>query len=418
VNQISKFKRFISSIAPGFFMVGYVIGTGSVTTMAVSGARFGMSLTWALMLSCLFTAFIMIAISRLTIVSGNTLIYNFRKYIHPSFGIFMILALSVTIVSSIIGISAIVSEVFQEWTKPITKNGVGISPIIFSIILLGTLYILFWNGNHKIFIRFLTLMVALMAFCFILTMILVIPDASVIANGLIPRIPNVGEPHLVIAGMVGTTMAGVCLVSRSTIVKEQRWSLKDLKVERRDTSISMFLTFLVSAAIIASAAGTLHLRGIHINNAIEMLYTLEPLVGDLAISVFAVGILCAGFSSIFPNMVMLPWLINDFKKSEKSLKSNFYRILVFIVASSGLLIPLFGGKPVAIMIASQAVSPLVMPVLIGSLFYLINNKKIVGNYNPGLIINTAILLTFVFSVFMAVISFQGFTSIFKQVILI
>jgi len=413
VNKISKIKNFISSIAPGFFMVGYVIGTGSVTTMAVSGARFGMSLTWALLLSCFFTAFIMIAISRLTIVSGNTLIYNFRKYIHPSLGIFMILALSVTIVSSIIGVSAIVTEVFQEWTKPITENGVGISPIISSIVLLGTLYILFWNGNHKIFIRFLTVMVALMAFCFILTMIIVIPDASVIANGLVPRIPDVGEPHLVIAGMVGTTMAGVCLVSRSTIVKEQRWTLKDLKTERRDTSISMSLTFLVSAAVIASAAGTLHLRGIHINNAIDMLYTLEPLVGDLAISVFAVGILCAGFSSIFPNMVMLPWLINDFKKSEKSLKSTFYRILVFIVAFSGLLIPLFGGKPIAIMIASQAVSPLVMPVLIGSLFYLINNKKIVGNYNPGLIINSVIILTFFFSIFMAAISFQGFISIFK-----
>lgn len=215
MDQISKFKKFISSIPPGFLMVGYVIGTGSVTTMAVSGARFGMSLTWALLLSCLFTAFIMIAISRLTIVSGNTLIYNFRKYIHPSLGIFMILALSVTIVSSIIGISAIVTEVFQEWTKPVTENGVGISPIIFSIIL-------FWNGNHKKFIRFLTVMVALMAFCFILTMIIVIPDASVIANGLVSRIPDVGEPHLVIAGMVETTMAGVCLVSRSTIVKEQR----------------------------------------------------------------------------------------------------------------------------------------------------------------------------------------------------
>jgi manganese transport protein len=409
----NKFKDFISSIAPGFFMVGYVIGTGSVTTMAVSGARFGMSLTWALLLSCLFTAFIMIAISRLTIVSGNTLIYNFRNYIHPALGIFMVATLTITIVSSIIGITAIVTEVFQEWTKPITKNGRGISPILSSIVLLGTLYALYWNGKHKTFIRFLTIMVALMAFCFILTMVIVIPDFSVIANGLIPGIPEVGEPHLVIAGMVGTTMAGVCLVSRSTIVKERGWKLKDLYEEKRDTTISMGLTFLVSAAIIASAAGTLHQRGIYINDAIEMLYTLEPLVGDLAISVFAIGILCAGFSSIFPNMVMLPWLLNDYNKTERKLKSKFYRILVLIIAFSGLLVPIFGGKPVAIMIISQAVSPLVMPVLIGSLFYLINNKKVVGNYKPGKIINAAILLTFVFSVFMAVISFQGFASILK-----
>lgn len=166
-------------------------------------------------------------------------------------------------------------------------------------------------------------------------------------------------------------------------------------------------------SFISSIAPGFFMVGYVIGTAIEMLYTLEPLVGDLAISVFAIGILCAGFSSIFTNMVMLPWLLNDYKKSETSLKSAFYRILVFIVAFSGLLIPLFGGKPVAIMIASQAVSPLVMPVLIGSLFYLINKKKIVGNYKPGKIINGAILLTFVFSIFMAVISFQGFTSILK-----
>ena len=410
--KFEKVKKFISSIAPGFFMVGYVIGTGSVTTMAVAGARFGMSLTWALLLSCLFTAFLMIAISRVTIVSGNTLIYNFRKHIHPALGIFMILALSVTIISSIMGVTAIVAEVFQEWTKPITQNNSGISPVIFSFVLLGVLYLLFWKGKHQTFIRVLTIMVALMAFCFILTMIIVIPDAATLAKGLVPRIPNVGEPHMVIAGMVGTTMAGVCLVSRSTLVKEQGWKLKDLKEERRDSSISMSLTFLVSAAIIASAAGTLYIKGIHIDNAVEMLYTLEPLAGDLAISVFAMGIFSAGFSSIFPNMVLLPWLLNDYNKSEKSLKSTFYRVLVFIVAGSGLIIPLFGGKPVAIMIASQAVSPLVMPLLIGSLFYLLNNKKVIGQYKPGIIINIAVLLTFIFSIFMAAISFQGFSKLF------
>src|SRR5690554_3549702 len=116
-------KNFFSSIAPGIFMIGYVIGTGSVTTMAVSGARFGMSLTWALALSCLFTAFLMVAISRLTIVSGKTILHNFRKHIHPAVGIFMIGALMVTALTSIMGVTAIVSSVFQEWTKSISPSG-------------------------------------------------------------------------------------------------------------------------------------------------------------------------------------------------------------------------------------------------------------------------------------------------------
>ena len=75
----------------GFFMIGYVIGTGSVTTMATAGARYGMSLTWALFLSCFFTAILMIAISRLTIVTDNTIMYNFRIHIHPVISVFVLL---------------------------------------------------------------------------------------------------------------------------------------------------------------------------------------------------------------------------------------------------------------------------------------------------------------------------------------
>lgn len=389
-------------------MVGYVIGTGSVTTMVVAGARYNMSLTWALLLSCLFTAFLMIGISRLTIVSGKTLINNFRNHIHPAVGIIIIIALMVTAIASIMGITAIASSVFQEWTGSITSSGSGIHPVISSLILLGILYGLFWLGKHKTFLKFLTIMVSIMAICFVLTMILVIPDISQIAKGLIPQIPNTGEPHIVIAGMVGTTMAGICLVSRGTIVKEKGWQIKDLKEERIDSSVAMLLTFIISAAIIAASAGTLNVQGIYVNDAVEMMHTLEPLVGRFAMSIFAIGILSAAFSSIFPNMVILPWLLNDYYDRETSLKVPVYRILVLFIALSGLVVPVLGGRPVIIMIASQAVSPLIMPILIGALFYLLNNNRVMGTYKSGWLLNTAIGITFIFSIFMSLISFQGF----------
>ena len=36
-----KIKKLASSIGPGIFIIGYIIGTGSVTSMATSGARYG-----------------------------------------------------------------------------------------------------------------------------------------------------------------------------------------------------------------------------------------------------------------------------------------------------------------------------------------------------------------------------------------
>ena len=407
-SKKSKLAQFLSSIAPGIFMIGYVIGTGSVTTMATAGARYGMSLTWALFMSCFFTAILMIAISRLTIITGRTLMYNFRTYVHPALTVFIIVALMVTVVSSIMGVTAIVAEVVQEWSKPLTANHTGIHPALSGGFMIALLYGLFWNGRHANFIKLLSVMVGIMGLCFVLTMIMVIPDPGEIITGMVPKIPDTGKPHLVIAGMVGTTMAGVCLVSRSTLVMEKGWTKNDLHIERRDSIISMALTFFLSAAIIASAAGTLHPKGIFIDNAIDMVHTLEPLAGRFAISVFVSGIFCAGLSSIFPNMVLLPWLISDYKNTSREMRTKLYRVLVLIVALTGLTIPLFGGKPVPVMIASQAVSPLIMPLLIGFLIYLLNKKTLMKNYRPSLGMNAALGLTFLFSLYMCGIAFQGF----------
>ena len=56
----------LSAVGPGLFLIGYNIGTGSVTTMARTGAEHGMTLFWALILSCLFTYILMVAYGRVT----------------------------------------------------------------------------------------------------------------------------------------------------------------------------------------------------------------------------------------------------------------------------------------------------------------------------------------------------------------
>ena len=74
-----KIKKTLKDYGPAFFIIGYVVGTGSVTSMVVSGAKFGLSLSWALLLSCFFTYFLLISISKLTIISGKTLMLNFKQ---------------------------------------------------------------------------------------------------------------------------------------------------------------------------------------------------------------------------------------------------------------------------------------------------------------------------------------------------
>jgi Mn2+/Fe2+ NRAMP family transporter len=142
---LEKAKKKLNDLGPAFFIIGYVVGTGSVTSMVVSGAKFGLSLSWALLLSCFFTYFLLISISKLTIVSGDTLMFNFKKTFGKPVTIFIIVALVVSIVSSCIGVMGVVAEVTMEWINVKTSISFLNKPVV-SIFFIVVLIILFWNG--------------------------------------------------------------------------------------------------------------------------------------------------------------------------------------------------------------------------------------------------------------------------------
>ena len=340
--------------------------------------------------------------------------YNIKQHVGWFASVFIIIGLMVTVISSIMGVMAVVAQVIQEWTRPMTSDHTGLSPLITSIIFLSFLLFLFWTGKHGIFIRFVSLMVGVMGIAFVLTNFMIIHDPADMFRGLIPHIPSTGKPHLIIAGMVGTTMAAVVLVSRSIIIAEKGWKVEELHIERRDAIISASVLFLVSAAIMASAAGTLYPRGITVENAIDMVSTLEPLAGRFAITVFVTGIIAAGLSSIFPNMLLLPWLICDYKGINRDLTKRIFRLLVIIVTLSGLVIPVFGGQPIIIMIASQAFSPLMMPLLTIFLMIIMNKRSVMGKNVNGFWLNTGLTITLLFSIFMFFIAFEGYVDFFRE----
>ena len=144
-----------------------------------------------------------------------------------------------------------------------------------------------------------------------------------------------------------------------------------------------------------------------------MVSTLEPLAGRFAIALFVTGIIAAGLSSIFPNMLLLPWLISDYQGKSRDLTNKLFRILVILVTLTGLIIPLFGGKPIVIMIASQAFSPLMMPLLIIFLLILLNSKKVMGDQKIGFWLNAGLATTLLFSIFMFFIAFEGYAEFFN-----
>ena len=416
-NTISfseKLKNKIKDFGPAFFIIGYVVGTGSVTSMVVSGAKFGLSLSWALLLSCFFTYFLLISISKLTIVTGDTLMFNFKKTFGKPFTIFIITALGVSIVSSCIGVMGVVAEVTMEWISVKTSISFLNGPIV-SIFFIFLLISLFWTGKHENFIKAMSAMVGFMALAFIITSVMVIKESGVSIIEFFPDLPKGDNTGLIIAGIVGTTMAGVCLASRSILVQEQGWGLHDLKKENKDARSSMILTFLISLAIMISATGTLYFKGTNVDSATDMMNALGPWAGDFALTLFTLGIIGAGLSSIFPNLLLFPWLLADYTGTPRDMKKPLFKLIVVLVALSGLIVPFLGGKPVWILIASQALSPFVMPLITLFLIILLNKSEVMKEYKINLWMNIALGATFIFNCYMLYVALIALIKLIQEI---
>ncbi len=399
---MQRAAKGLALLLPGIFLLGFNIGTGSVTAMAKAGAEYGMSLLWTIVASCLCTFFMINLYSRYTLVTGETALEAFRKHIHPAVGIFFLTALTFGVAGSVMGVMGIVADICYEWSKALVEGG--ISPIYFAIFFVSLVYFIFWNGKTQFFERSLAVIVAVMSACFLLNFFIMMPPPIDILKGFVPSIPVVSDgeskaPFLIIASMIGTTVFSGLFIIRTTLVKEAGWTMADYKTQRFDACFSVSLMFIISASIMAAAAGTLYVEGISLSKASQMIVILEPLAGALATAIFAFGLIAAGVSSQFPNILMLPWLICDYTGAKRDMTLPKYRIMVFIISLLGLVVPIFEARPVFVMIISQAFNAIILPITVACIFYLTNRSDLMKQHINSKIGNVILSGIFIFSLF-------------------
>jgi Mn2+/Fe2+ NRAMP family transporter len=408
--MLARLSKTLALFLPGIFLLGFNIGTGSVTAMAKAGATYGMSLLWTIVASCVATYFMINAYGRYTLVTGETALQAFRRHIHPAVGIFFIVALGAGVCGSVMGVMGIVAEVSSVWSEGLVEGG--IAPVWFAAFFISLVYFIFWNGRTQSFERTLAVIVAVMSVCFIANFFLLMPPPMDIVKGLVPSLPAVPldagrGPFLVIASMVGTTVFSGLFIIRTTLVKEAGWTLADSDKQRNDALVAVVMMFVISGSIMAAAAGTLHAEGLGLDKASQMIGLLEPLAGSLATTVFVVGIVAAGVSSQFPNVLMLPWLLCDFGESSRDMTLPRYRLMVLVISLLGLVVPIFEARPVLVMIVSQAFNAVILPVTVACILYLGNRRDLMGEHRNTLSTNAVLAAILLFSLVTTSMGIRG-----------
>ena len=413
---MSKLIKAVLGFGPGIFAIGYTIGTGSVTSMIVAGSTFGMQLLWVLLLSCLFSGALIYAYGNFALVTGETALHAFRKYLPYGkwIGIAIIVGVTFGQWNSLIGILGISSNIIFEllalYFPAISQYKYGVV-IAIAAVVIGVMYSILLIGRYSLFEKVLVFFVSIMGVSFIVSLVFVHPLPVEVARGLIPSIPEVPGGRMMVAAFVGTTMAAATFLSRPLFIQGKGWTMDNQDQQKKDAIMAALMVFVVSGSIMSVAHGALFHKQTPITDVLGMVGALEPIAGRLSLTLFFFGTLSAGLSSVFPCLLIAPLLIEDYRSGKLDTRSRQFRIITGFASVLALTIPVLGFNPIRGQLLTQVFNVFVLPLVVAGIIVVINNRKLMAAHAAGGLLNTLLGLAFLFSI---MISYNGILAIQTQ----
>lgn len=370
-----KIFLFLSVLGPGMITAVVDNDASGVASYSVVGAKFGYSMLWILLISTISLGVIQEMSARLGIVTGKGLSDLIRENYGVKIAFFAMLINVITCwgtsISEIAGIAA-------------SMELLGVNRYI-SIPLIGALmWIFILKGNYRTAER-VFLWLTIFYFSYVISAYLVKPDwGMVIKSTFVPDFrPEFDYIYLAIA-IIGTTITPWMQFYLQSAVVDKGIRTEHLKYERLEVYLGAFVTDFFAFFIIVATGATLYLHGIKIWSAEEAALALKPLAGDYCFMLFALGFLNASLlgATILP--IASSYAVCEFFGWESGLNKkfeeapHFYYIFTGVLVLSMLVVLIPGFPLIKVMVFSQVVNGILLPVILFLMLKLINNKKLMG----------------------------------------
>jgi len=373
-------KNWLKNIGPGTLVTAAFIGPGTVTMCTKAGVAFGYDLLWALALSIIACLVLQEMAARLGIVSQKGLSEVLRSEIHnpilKSIMIFIIISAifignaayeAGNLSGAVLGLSSVIESPFIA-VGEVTFNYISI--------LIGLIaFIILYIGKYKVLERSLITLVIFMSLAFIITAILTKPNLLEVLQGFIPNFSS--NKTWTIIGLIGTTVVPYNLFLHASLVSEKWKSSDDLQAAKRDTQVAILLGGLISMAIVVAAASV---QTQDVTNAADLALSLEPLFGQAAKHVLALGLFAAGITSAITAPLAAAYVVKGCFGWSDGLKSGKFRMVWILVLITGVVFSSVGFKSIEIITFAQIANGLLLPIVAAFLLWAMNQTNLLGRF--------------------------------------
>lgn len=385
-----KIIFFLSVIGPGIIAANADNDAGGISTYSTVGAHFGFKMLWVLLLVTISLAITQEMGVRMGLVTRQGLGGVIREHFGVRWTTFAMLTMLIANLGTITAEFAGIASSFEIF---------GISKYFSVPIAAAVVWFILYKGSfkttQKIFLIFSAFYIV-----YIINGFIIKPDFGAAVKSLVqPTIEWTTPFLLTMIALIGTTITPWGQFFIQSYVVDKGLEIKHYKTEKAEVFIGAFITDIVSFFIIISTAATMYKYGIDIKDAKDAAIALQPLAGNFAQALFAFGLFSASMLGAFILPVATAYALCEAFGWEYGFNTTwekgkaFYSIILVGIILPSILVLIPNIPLVKVMILSQDVNGILLPIILVFVMLIVNNKKIMGEYTNKPVGNVIAWLT-------------------------
>ena len=420
-SKRNKFIKFLSILGPGLTTGAADDDPSGIATYSQTGAQFGYGQLWTAFYMLPFMMAVQEACARIGMVTGKGIAAIVKENYNAKV---LYTVVGLVVIANVINIGADLGAMAAA-----AKLIIPLPFIVWTLLFTASVLILEIFTTYKVYAKILKWL-ALSLLAYPLTVFMVkMPWLVVLKATFIPHIEFNFSFFFIITGVLGTTISPYMFFWETSQeveeVKEKKWMKHGLPSIRKsnilsmriDNNAGMIISEITTWSILVVAGTVLHNNGVtDIKTAADAARALEPLVhsfphaGYLSKLIFSTGIIGLGFLAVPILSGSAAYAVSEAAnwKSGLNLKlkraHGFYGIIT-IATIIGLIINFIGINPVKALVFSAVLNGVAAVPLIFLIIKISVNKKLMGEYQSGMLSKTMLWITFVAMLSAAVVMF-------------
>lgn len=386
-------KALFASISRRLVLFLSVFGPATITAMAdndasgvatysIAGAKLGYPILFLLMIVTILLGVTQEMGMRLTVITGKGL----GDLIREKFGLKVSLLIFACLFIANMG-----TIIVDLSAVKITSAMFNLPPIPFVAVIILVTFFFVTKGNYKL-TQNIMLLSCFFYFAYIISAIKGNPDwGMAFSNILYPHgvefTPDYMRSYLLIGmGVLGTTITPWGQFFVSSFAYDKKIDPSKIFYSQLETYWGAFLTDFFSFFMVVATAATLYVNKITLDSGEAAALAIQPFAGKLAGTLFAVGILNAGFMGIVVVSLSTAYAFSEFFGVSGGLNTSYRQSKTFyilflgqlLLAAVATLLP--GVSLFNLAVAMQTINAMALPLVFYFLIKLASSHRLMGKY--------------------------------------